>query len=57
MKKVYYIVELDSYNQPTNTIKEVELTSKEFKELKRTYVYIYKTWLEAEKCIDWHICN
>lgn len=57
MKRTYYIVELDSYNQVTNTIKEVELTSREFKELKRAYVYIYKTWFEAKNCIDWHMYN
>lgn len=57
MKRTYYMVEIDSYNQPTNEIIEVELTSKEYKKLKSTYVYIYKKWYDAKNYIDWHMSN
>ena len=57
MKRTYYMVEIDSYNQPTNDIIEVELTSKEYKKLKNTYVYIFKNWYDAKNYIDWFMSN
>lgn len=57
MKRTYYMVEIDSYNQPTNYIIEVELTSKEYKKLKSTYVYIFKNWYDAKNYIDWYMSN
>jgi hypothetical protein len=45
--KTYYILQLDNYNQPNGLIDEIELTEKEFDQIKKTYIYIYDSYFQA----------
>jgi len=48
MKKgKYYILPLDSYNQPNGNINEIFLTKEEFEELEGKGYYIYKNYASA----------
>jgi len=41
LKKEYYILPVDNYGQPNGYVEVTMLTEKEYKELKKSYVYIY----------------
>lgn len=47
MKKTYYILPLDSYNQPDGNVEKIELTEEEFKKMKETYGYIFEDYYTA----------
>jgi hypothetical protein len=46
-KKTYYFLPMDSYNQPDGTVQEIELTEARYKQLKKTYVYVYDSYADA----------
>ena len=48
MKKNYYLLPLDSFNQPDGTVREVELTEEEFLNVKKTRGYIYDNSYDAD---------
>lgn len=45
--KTYYLLELDSYNQPSGIINEIELTKSEYDDMKSKYIYIYENYSTA----------
>ena len=47
MKKDYYILELDNYNQPSGIIEMVALTEKEYENIKKTKGYIFEEYDQA----------
>ena len=47
MKKDYYILQLDNYNQPNGIIESVTLTKEEYENIKKTKGYIFKEYDQA----------
>ena len=48
MKKTYYYLSLDSYNQPNGFVNEIELTEEEFLKFKKARGYIYDNSYDAD---------
>ena len=54
MKKTYYILMLDNYNQPSGLVSEILLTKQEYEKMKKNYIYIYKDYYQAlQRAYDW----
>ena len=47
MKKTYYILTLDNYNQPNGLVNEILLTKKEYEKKKKEYIYVYEKYDQA----------
>jgi hypothetical protein len=46
-EKTYYILPLDSYNQPDGNIREIQLTKSEYETLRSKGQYIYESYYQA----------
>lgn len=53
MKKEYYLLETDSYGQPSGMITIVNLTKEEYEEMRKQGHYIYKDYgIALERACD-----
>ncbi len=46
-KQVYYLLPLDSYNQPNGNVNEVMLTKVEYEKMKEYGYYVYDNYANA----------
>ena len=53
VKNTYYMLNLDSFNQPCGTISTIELTEEEYLKMKKNYIYIYDSYDSAlQRALD-----